>query len=43
MTYAREIKEVVLDKMFHSDLSFRQIAEETGVQVKTPEEIQSYD
>ncbi len=31
MTYPRELKEAVLDKMFNSDLSFRQISEETGI------------
>ena len=31
MTYPREFKEAVLDKIFNSDLSFRQISEEMGV------------
>ena len=31
MTYPRELKEAVLDKMFNSDLSFRQISEEMGI------------
>ena len=31
MTYPRELKEAVLDKIFNSDLSFRQISEEMGV------------
>ena len=31
MTYPRELKEAVLDKLFNSDLSFRQISEEMGI------------
>ena len=31
MTYPIEFKEAVLDKIFNSDLSFRQISEEMGI------------
>ncbi len=31
MTYPKELKESVLDKMFNSKLSYRQLSEETGI------------
>src|SRR5210317_1556024 len=31
MAYSREVREAVLDKLFHSGLSSHQVAEETGV------------
>ena len=31
MTYPRDLKEAVLDKIFNSDLSFRRISEEVGI------------
>ena len=31
MTYSKEFKEIALDKLLNSDVSFRQISEELGV------------
>jgi len=31
MTYPKELKESVLDKLFNSNLSYRQLSEETGI------------